>query len=141
MELALPWGHPANLAVASGEQGDRRPGWPVCRITKPYPGGRGSAGGKPGQPLPRGPGWALLLPSQYLHQRILGLKGGTLKMGTSCQGEPEARGGGQEAPQLGGSELWSRGQTSPWPAHRRPASVSLPPPGLSEPEPPKQLLL
>lgn len=38
MELVLPWGHSANLDVASGEQGDRRPGWPVCRIAKSYPG-------------------------------------------------------------------------------------------------------
>lgn len=119
MELALPWGHSANLDVASGEQGDRRPGWPVCRIAKSYPGRAGvCGGGKPGQPLPQGPAWAPLLPSQHLHQSILGLKVATLKMGTSCQGEPDARGGGQEAPQLDGSELWSRGQTSPRPAHR-----------------------
>lgn len=75
-----------------------------------------AGGGKPGQPLPQGPAWAPLPPSQHLHQSILGLKGGTLKMGASCQGEPDARGGGREAPQLDGSELWSRGQTSPRPA-------------------------
>lgn len=84
VDLALPWGTPPNLDVASGERGDRRLGWPFCRITKSCPGlaralqGEAWESLRPQDPAPR-PAPALSSASA-----ILSLGGDTSKMGTSC---------------------------------------------------------
>lgn len=96
MELALARGTPPpHLDVATGEVGTRGRAGPFVASQSPVLGGPGVCAGKPLRGSAQRPGWVLSsLPLQRHPHTILSLSGGTSKMGTSCQKEPEASGAG-----------------------------------------------